>query len=247
MNPLVLIVTPAYDEWPNLMELRPRVLDELKLFHEDSCWLVVAEHEITNQSIARSFSENHNVRIVQRSHESQNFAAALQIGINSIQEHEYIVFMDGDQSHQPEQISKLIQILEENQEVDIAISSRYIEGGKSENSYLLRVMSRALNIVFRKFLNIRARDLSTNFKAYRADLLKDVELVSQNFEAVEELLLHSSMRVHRELVIKEIPDLFTIRVHGESKRDLKLFIGTYLLSLLVLKRRIRAQEHRKKG
>jgi dolichol-phosphate mannosyltransferase len=197
---------------------------------------------ISNSQAHHEILSHKNISISPRDVGAESFAAAIQIGINNIRFHDYVVFMDGDQSHQPEQIGKLVDVLYQSDEFDVSISSRYTDGGTSENSLVLRAMSKTLNFVFRKFLKLNARDVSTNFKAYRAPLLREVKLVSKNFEAVEELLIHATMRLGRGLSIREIPDKFTIRIHGESKRKLGQFIGTYLISLFVLKRKVRNQK-----
>jgi dolichol-phosphate mannosyltransferase len=241
MKPNVLIITPAYQEWSNLLELLPRVVEQLSKFDEQSKWLIICENLITNNTAYNDLEVIENVEVCRRERGNESFAAALQMGINRIYSHEYIVVMDGDQSHQPEQIGKLVDVLCKFDEVDIAISSRYIDGGSTENSLLLKTMSKVLNIVFRKFLKLDAKDVSTNFKAFRAPLLRNVELVSKNFEAVEELLIHCAVRLGHSPNIHEIPDTFTTRIHGESKRKLGQFIGTYLMSLLFLKRKIRNQ------
>ena len=239
MKPNVLIITPAYQEWDNLLELLPRMLEQLSSFSGESRWLIISENSIVNRVAAEKLQLNENIEICPREIGMESFASALQVGINKINFHEYVVFMDGDQSHQPEQIGKLVDILCNFDDIEIAISSRYVDGGSSENSLLLKSMSKVLNIVFRKFLKIDAKDISTNFKAFRAPLLRDIELISKNFEAVEELLLHVTLRLCRTPKIREIPDTFTVRIHGESKRKLGQFIGTYLMSLIFLKHRIR--------
>jgi dolichol-phosphate mannosyltransferase len=237
----ILLVTPAYEEWDNLLELLPKVVAQLDNLGDDSRWVIVSESEITNLKVAETIGLVSKVSILKRNPNAENFAAAIQIGLNELESQEYIVFMDGDQSHDPNQIGKLISVLDDNPKIDIAISSRYIEGGHSENTLILRTMSKVLNTVFRSFLRVDAKDISTNFKAFRAPLLRNVQIISTNFEAVEELLLHCSQRLGRSPEIKEIPDYFSLRVHGVSKRKLRQFIGTYLLSLLILKKIIEMQ------
>ena len=241
MKPHVLIITPAYEEWNNLSDLLPRVLEQLSKFDDQSKWLIVSENSIASNKAYQDIQQIKNVEICPRELGKESFADALQVGINRIGSHEYVVFMDGDQSHQPEQIEKLIKILSNFADIDIAISSRYTDGGSSENSIVLKAMSKVLNYVFRKFLKLDAKDISTNFKAFRAPLLKDIERVSKNFEAVEELLIHATVKLGHAPRIREIPDTFTVRIHGSSKRKLGQFIGTYLLSLFILKRKIRNQ------
>lgn len=244
-RPNVLILTPAYNEWDNLLELCPRVTEQLSHLDAQSRWLIVSEHSITNRDACDYLQSFVNIEVSPRSAGDESFASALQTGINKIAKHDFVVIIDGDQSHQPEQIVKMISILVEQSHIDIVISSRYVDGGYSDNSLILKLMSKALNFVFRIFLGMDAKDISTNFKAFRSDLLRDVELVSKNFEAVEELLIHASIRLGRSPSIIEIPDHFTTRKHGESKRKLGQFIGSYLLSLFILKRKIRNQLKKK--
>jgi dolichol-phosphate mannosyltransferase len=243
-NANVLVITPAFNEWDNLVELCPRVIQQLSQLSPESKWLIVSEAAVTNRAKYDYLQSFGNIEILPRHSGDESFASALQIGINSIAEHDFIVIMDGDQSHQPEQIVKLITILCQQNQIDIVISSRYIDGGTSDNSLILKVMSRTLNFVFRKFLGLDAKDISTNFKAFRAHLLRDTQLVSTNFEAVEELLIHASLNLARSPNIIEIPDHFTNRIHGESKRKLGQFIGSYLLSLFILKYKIRSQREK---
>jgi dolichol-phosphate mannosyltransferase len=101
-------------------------------------------------------------------------------------------------------------------------------------------MSRALNLAFRLVVGIQARDLSTNFKAFRSELLLGASLTSKNFEAVEEILLIAQKRNGSKLRILEIPDHFRARLHGHSKRKLGQFIGSYLLSLWRMRQQVRA-------
>ena len=89
-------------------------------------------------------------------------------------------------------------------------------------------------------MGIRARDLSTNFKAFRSELLMGASLASKNFEAVEEILLVAQLKKGSKLQILEIPDHFRARLHGDSKRKLGQFIGSYLLSLWHLRQQVKA-------
>jgi dolichol-phosphate mannosyltransferase len=240
-NPVVLVITPAYREWPNLVILKPEVEHALRDFAEGSRWLVISEPSPPAQQRELLEGSAGRVRIIPRQEGADSFADAMGIGISQIDHaDDVVVVMDGDNSHDPAMISKLVLALMEDRSLDVVIASRYVDGGSTENPLALRVMSRVLNIVFRWTFRIEANDLSTNFKAYRASLLRGYRLTSTNFEAVEELLLAAQIRNGGELRILEIPDRFRARLHGESKRKLGQFIGSYLVSLITLRRRVRS-------
>jgi dolichol-phosphate mannosyltransferase len=237
----VLVVTPAYSEWPNLEILGPQIESELKDYSSSSKWVVISESNppIEQMNSLKNFCSNSLV--IPRDANKSSFASALQLGIDQINsQHDIVIFMDGDNSHNPKMISRLVHPLLENHELDVVIASRYVRGGSSDNPVVLRLMSRALNLAFRLVVGIQARDLSTNFKAFRSSLLMGASLTSKNFEAVEEILLVAQFKNGSKLRILEIPDHFRARLHGNSKRKLGQFIGSYLLSLWRLRQRVRA-------
>ena len=244
----VAVITPAFEEWDNLIELAPKVLDVLRTMSPRSEWIVICEPKppVDKRRSLEALSEM--ITIIEREQESVTFARALELGLDSINsEALYVVTMDADQSHNPATIPQLIQVMSDNNIApDVVIASRYVEGGESENSWSLKTMSLILNQVFRWALRIHARDLSTNFKVFRAEDVRGEKLLSKNFEAVEELLLVVKHKRKRDLQIVEIPDRFSLRRHGESKRKLGQFIGSYLVSLILLNRRIRQRDLKQK-
>jgi dolichol-phosphate mannosyltransferase len=238
----VCVITPAYNEWSNLRHLYDQMRQALDYLNAQSRWVIVCEEEPPVDSIEQIRGLDQWISVIPRSTDRTSFADALQIGLDALgRDDDVVVFMDGDNSHNPFQIPRMIEVLSQDDKVDVVVSSRYVEGGSSENSAVLKIMSRALNIVFRLVLRMNVRDLSTNFKAYRADLLRGAQLNSKNFEAVEEILLIAQFNKKTKLQILEIPDYFRARLHGQSKRKLGQFIGSYLIAVVRMRKRIREQ------
>lgn len=148
----------------------------------------------------------------------------------------YVLVMDADGSHSPATIPRLWEAMTQGSESqpDIVVASRYVAGGSTANALPLRVMSRALNIAYGLVLSLDVRDISTNFKIYRSEILQGMELESSNFDIVEEILA-KALFATSDLRIVEIPDHFHERLHGESRRRLGPFVVTYLLTLLRLR------------
>jgi dolichol-phosphate mannosyltransferase len=141
--------------------------------------------------------------------------------------------MDADGSHSPRTIPRLVEEITKN-DTDIVIASRYIDGGSTDNSLVLRAMSKILNYTFALVLGLKIKDISTNFKIYKRELLLDSNLVCKNYDIVEEILLEAK-KIKPNLKVLEIPDHFHERVYGESKRKLSVFIATYLATLIRLR------------
>ena len=54
-------------------------------------------------------------------------------------------------------------------------------------------MSHILNFVFRTFLGIKAKDISTDYRMYWTSDLKGVTLENQNYDVLQEVLLKIGM------------------------------------------------------
>ncbi len=115
----------------------------------------------------------------------------------------------------------------------MVIGSRYIEGGFTENSPALILMSRILNMTYRIVLGLKFWDVSNSFKLYRAEQLKQLKLHCAHFDIVEEILF----KMHRRFKVNiiEVPITFKKRMFGESKRNLLLFIIEYVFTIIKLR------------
>lgn len=144
---------------------------------------------------------------------------------------DYVICMDADGSHSPEFIKDLY---ESRGKADVVIASRYVKGGGTENSFMLILMSRIVNVVYSLLLGLPCRDVSNSFKLYRRADLQSLCLTSKNFDIVEEILFKLKKTKGR-LTILEIPYFFKERQFGQTKRNLVLFIISYLGTLLRLR------------
>ncbi len=228
------IVIPAFDERENLAELIPTIhmvfaqAPELKGVQ----YTVIPVVEIG--STDRDFIDALGANSVVRS-PSDDFGDAMRTGISTgCRVARNLIIMDADGSHAPATVQRLWNVHALRPEVDIVIASRYVSGGTTANSFPLRLMSRALNLAYSITLSLDVRDISTNFKFYRGEILREMELSSANFDIVEEILAKAAFS-GRKLLIVEIPDHFGERKHGKSRRRLGPFIVTYLLTLIRLR------------
>jgi dolichol-phosphate mannosyltransferase len=170
-----------------------------------------------------------NVRYIARS-PGNDFGDAVRTGIREAHG-SWIMCLDSDGSHPPEFAPEL---LAQRNNSDIVIASRYVRGGYTENSLALVMMSRVLNWTYALVLNLKCKDVSNSFKLYRSNLLKELNLSCANFDIIEEILF-KILRYHPETRIVEVPFTFKKRMFGETKRNLFLFIATYLYTMAKLR------------
>lgn len=221
------VVLPAYREEENLRLLLPRiraVCAELTAAHE-----IVVIDAATELDGTRRLCADEGVRHVARVG-GDRYGDAVRTGIAEARGRR-VVFMDADGSHSPDFLARLWA---RREDADIVIASRYVEGGSTDNSAALVLMSRLVNIGYRLVLGLKCRDVSNSFKLYPADPLKRVTLTCDNFDIVEELL-YKIVKARPRIRILEIPFTFRKRLHGETKRDLVAFVFSYATTLARLR------------
>jgi dolichol-phosphate mannosyltransferase len=237
-GPTLSIVMPAYREEENLRLLLPRVRAAAERLPVPVEVLVVDTVERLDATAA--VCEREGVRYLSRGPRNV-YADAVRTGIAAARG-EWILFMDADGSHAPEQIPALFA---RRLDADVVIASRYVEGGYTENSRVLVLMSWVVNFCYRVVLGLRVKDVSNSFKLYRADWLRSLELRCDNFDVIEEILYKLRV-VHRARML-EIPATFRKRMFGETKRNLVTFMLSYVATLVRLRLSVRAHWSRPPG
>ena len=233
----ISLILPAYKEAENLKKLLPKIKEELDSICDNWEILVIDSETSTGDGTLEVCGEYGATYVNRRG--GDLYGDAIRTGVRDAS-FEYIAVMDADCSHHPEDLRRLLAAMESGG-ADLVIGSRYTKGGYTDNPFILRFMSYILNVTYRIMFHLKVKDVSDSFRLYRADKLKSLDLECDNFDIVEEILILLNMRFPR-LKIIEVPISFEKRDKGESKRDLKKFIKSYLNTmrkLLSIQRRQR--------
>lgn len=217
----------AYREEENLRILIPQIIDILVELKEDYEVFVVDTEEPLDgtPSVCKEFG----CRYLNQKY--PHFGGAFKTAIEYA-EYDKFLILDSDGSHPPEYIRYMYhKFIEE--ECDVVIGSRYVKGGITQDSHTSIVMSKVLNTVFRIALGINAHDISTDYRIYKTEHLKNVELENENYDILQEVLLKIKLN-NGSLKIGEVPIVFKKRMFGKSKRKLIPFIISYIESLIKL-------------
>ena len=144
---------------------------------------------------------------------------------------EVIVQMDADGSHDAAVLPRLIGLLRGS---DLAIGSRYVEGGRIVGwPWQRRVLSRVANTYARRVLSVRTRDITSGFRAWTTAALRDVDIErvsSTGYAFLAEMLLLAS---RNRLLIAETPIEFRDREFGRSKMRAREVAGGALFLLRI--------------
>lgn len=229
-NDLKLTVfIPAYKEAENLKVLLPRLVKIL--LEVEPKYEVLIMDTMEPMDSTKIVCEGAEGNIVYSNRLGSNsFGDAVRTGIK-LAKGEFFIAMDGDGSHDPEFIKKMYTEKEKN---DVVVASRYVDGGATENSKILILMSRIVNIIYSLVLNLNCKDVSNSFKLYKTPALKELNLKCDNFDIVEEILFKLK-KTNKALTIKELPFTFKTRMFGKTKRNLVVFMVAYIFTLLKLK------------
>lgn len=158
------------------------------------------------------------VRVFVRKGET-GLGSAIRFGMSVALEEGYCYFlnMDGDLSHDPDQLPALFELAMSKQ-VDVVIGSRYVAGGSVVGwSLHRRLMSRFVNWFATGGLGLAVKDCSGSFRCYRVETLQKLgleNLQSNGYAVLEEVLV----RLQRQgASMAEVPIDFNDRKMGKSK------------------------------
>jgi len=178
-------------------------------------------YRMTNVQSDSSFATANSgeIRCLVR-HEERGLGSAIRAAMQAALDDGYELFcnLDADLSHDPADLSRLIEELEQNNTVDVAIGSRYVTGGNIVGWPAHRKwMSRVVNSFARRMLRLPVRDASGSLRCYRVESLGEVRLSSEDYDGYA-FLQQVLLRMHRNgASMVELPITFTERVHGKSK------------------------------
>ena len=133
--------------------------------------------------------------------------------------YEVVGEMDADGSHQPEQLQRLLDALDDPRSpADLVIGSRWVPGGSVVNWPRRReALSRGGNLYVRLLLGVRVRDATAGYRLFRRSTLERIDLASvrsTGYVFQTDLVVRA---LRAGLVVREVPIEFVERVRGDSK------------------------------
>jgi dolichol-phosphate mannosyltransferase len=129
---------------------------------------------------------------------------------------ELVLEMDCDFSHDPADVTRLIATCEDG--VDLALGSRWVQGGGTRNwGVLRRAISRGGSLYARLVLGVGVRDLTGGFKCFRREVLETIDLDAIAARGYGFQIEGTYRALRAGFRVVEIPIVFVDRRVGESK------------------------------
>ncbi len=221
MSPRILIVTPTYNEQANI----ERFVEGVLLWLPEAHVLIVddASPDGTGDIADRLAAADPRVRVMHRPGKmglGTAYTQAFQKGLD--EGYELLFEMDADLSHDPTYLPSFMKAFQRG--ADVVIGSRNVPGGGVTGWGAGRhFMSKGGSFYSRTILGVDVQDLTSGFKAFRAEVLRAIDLstVKSNGYSFQIELTYRALQQDYKVV--EVPIHFVDRTHGSSKMSRRIF------------------------
>src|SRR4051812_32608316 len=196
---MLSIVIPIHNEEHSILPLYDRltaVLEQVQRPYE-ILFIDDASNDRSFELLANLVETDGHLKVIRL---RRNFGqtAALSAGFHEAKG-DVIIAMDGDLQHCPEDIPALLEKIDQG--YDIASGWRK---HRVDNALMRKIPSRIANWLMAKASGVNLRDFGTTFKAYRSEILKDVNLYGELHRFIPALASFYGARVV-EVPIRNAP------------------------------------------
>ena len=215
-EPKVAVVLPTYCEAENIESL-VREIEELGL----NVLIAVIDDSSPDGTadIVRWLQEEYDNILLFSRPEKLGLGTAITTGFRFLlqlgNQPDYIITMDADYSHNPQDMPRLIGTAKGN--FDLVIGSRYHKGGRIVGLHWgRRLISRLANFIATTTIGLKVRDCTSGFRCYSRHYVETVvhNLHTQTYEIQIETLRQAQLHGFN---VKEVPITFVNRKRGKSK------------------------------
>jgi glycosyltransferase involved in cell wall biosynthesis len=206
----VSFLVPAYNEASTIGEVLKRV-DALDL--DKQVVVVVDGSTDGTDAIADAWAENKAHALVVRQ-PNRGKGAAIRAAIEHI-DGDIAVIQDADMEYDPADVPALIDPIVHGH-ADVVFGSR-LSGAKPQRAYLFwhMVGNRFLSLLTGMLYNTTLSDMETGYKAFRADILRSLDLTQDDFGIEPEI---TAKVCKLNLRIYEVPISYYGRTYAEGKK-----------------------------
>jgi glycosyltransferase involved in cell wall biosynthesis len=201
----VSFLIPAYNEEATIGE----VLDRIGALGLDAQVVVVDDG---SRDRTAEIAEQHGATVIRQANAGKG--AAIRRAIGAI-DGDIAVIQDADMEYDPAEVPELIEPIVRGF-ADVVYGSR-LRGGKAQRAYLFwhLVGNRFLSLLTSVLYNTTLSDMETGYKAFRADVLRSLDLRENRFGIEPEI---TAKVCKRRLRVYELPISYYGRTFEEGKK-----------------------------
>ena len=222
------IIVPVYNEQGNIGNL----ISKINLVIDKTDELIIVDDGSTDKTSEEI--KNHKCILISLD-KNMGKGYAMRKGIQEAKG-EYIIFMGGDGQDDPYEIKLLLEEITKG--YDYVIGSRFLKENKKEDRFSEKAVlpvnefgNKSITFLINILFNKNITDSQSEFKCFKTEKLRELNLVTKRFEIETELLIKS---FRKKFKIKEVPVHRYERKHGISKL-FNVPFGRFLFGLKVLR------------
>src|ERR1700676_4801180 len=220
------IVVPFFNEQENVPPLYMKLTEVMDSIGEpyELVFIDDGSRDETFKVLAEIFEHDRRVNLVRL---RRNFGqtAGLKAGFDFARG-EIIISMDGDLQHDPEEIPRFLEKIEEG--FDLVSGWRY---ARRDHWLMRQFPSRVANWMMAKLSGIDLHDFGTTFKAYRREIIQEIQLYGELHRFIPALAGSTGAR------ITEVPISNPERKSGKSNygigRTIRVFLDLLIVKFLL--------------
>lgn len=204
----ISILIPVYNEKDSLLELLKRV-ESVDFGLEKEIILVDDFSTDGTKELYPQISHKilyHDI--------NQGKGAALRTGLKEATG-DIIIIQDADLEYNPEDYIPLVDYIK-NDKADVVYGSRFADKRNKGNFLFLSfVANKTLTFITQILFGTKLTDMETCYKAFKAEVIKDIEIKSNRFDFEPEItakVLKKKVRFH------ELPISYNARTNDEGKK-----------------------------
>jgi glycosyltransferase involved in cell wall biosynthesis len=220
------VVVPFFNEQENIPPLYMKLTEVMDSVGESYELVFVDDGSKDNtfKVLSEIFEHDRRVNVVRL---RRNFGQtpALKAGFDYARG-DVVISMDGDLQHDPEEIPRFLEKIEEGYDL--------VSGWRNhrQDHWLMRqIPSRAANWMMAKLSGIELHDFGTTFKAYRREILQEIQLYGELHRFIPALASSTGAK------ITEVPISNLERKNGKSNygisRTIRVFLDLMIVKFLL--------------
>ena len=206
----ISFLIPAYNERGTILE----VLDRIEALGLDRQLIVIDDGSTDGTSdLLREWQQGREGVVLLRQ-ENAGKGAAIRAAIPHL-DGEIAVIQDADMEYDPADVPALVEPIERGV-ADVVFGSR-LSGGRPQRAYLFwhLVGNRFLSLLTGLLYNTTLSDMETGYKAFRADVIRGLDLRQSDFSIESEI---TAKVCKRKLRVYQLPISYYGRTYEEGKK-----------------------------
>lgn len=203
------VVIPVYNEPKTVLEIVQRVR-RLAISKQ-----IIVVNDGSTDETPQSLRELERFKDVRIVHHPVNAGkgAALQTGFR-LATGKFVIVQDADLEYDPSDILKVIEPLQRGS-ADVVYGSRYLARNHQDPSRIHRLGNWLLTTLSNRLTGYRLTDMETCYKAFRRELLSQIEIEQKRFGFEPEI---TAKLARRGVRIEEVPVSYESRGWDEGKK-----------------------------